>query len=120
MESSGRWARYRVPRVVSLAGQAVAGTTASGRLEVLPPLSEPGAEIQEYVLRPPEARDPVGYDRAFLDSYRPNDTFYLSQAEQALLQEIGRPKIAEQPAGTYAKQILDRLLIDLSWNFKPP
>ena len=116
MESSGRWARYRVPRVVSLAGQAVAGTTASGRLEVLPPLSEPGAEIQEYVLRPPEARDPVGYDRAFLDSYRPNDTFYLSQAEQALLQEIGRPKIAEQPAGTYAKQILDRLLIDLSWN----
>ena len=116
MESSGRWARYRVPRAVSLAGQAVAGTTASGRLEVLPPLSEPGAEIQEYVLRPPEARDPVGYDRAFLDSYRPNDTFYLSQAEQALLQEIGRPKIAEQPAGTYAKQILDRLLIDLSWN----
>ena len=116
MESSGRWARYRVPRVVSLAGQAVAGTTASGRLEVLPPLSEPGAEIQEYVLRPPGARDPVGYDRAFLDSYRPNDTFYLSQAEQALLQEIGRPKFAEQPAGTYAKQILDRLLIDLSWN----
>ena len=116
MESSGRWARYRVPRMVSVAGHAVAGTTASGRLAVLPPLSEPGAEIQEYVLRPPEARDPVGYDRAFLDSYRPNDTFYFSQAEQALLQELGRPKIAEQPAGTYAKQILDRLLIDLSWN----
>ena len=116
MESSGRWARYRVPRVVSVAGHAVAGTTASGRLVVLPPLSEPGAEIQEYVLRPPEARDPVGYDRAFLDSYRPNDTFYLSQAERAHLREIGRPKIAEQPAGTYAKQILNRLLIDLSWN----
>ena len=116
MESSGRWARYRVPRVVSVAGHAVAGTTASGRLVVLPPLSQPGAEIQEYVLRPPEARDPVGYDRAFLDSYRPNDTFYLSQAERAHLREIGRPKIAEQPAGTYAKQILNRLLIDLSWN----
>ena len=116
MQSSGRWARYRVPRVVSMAGHAVAGTTATGRLVVLPPLSEPGAEIQEYVLRPPEARDPVGYDRAFLDSYRPNDTFYLSQAERAHLREIGRPKIAEQPAGTYAKQILNRLLIDLSWN----
>ena len=32
MESSGRWARYRVPRMVSVAGHAVAGTTASGRL----------------------------------------------------------------------------------------
>ena len=31
-------------------------------------------------------------------------------------EEVGTPKIAEQPAGTYAKQILNRLLIDLSWN----
>ncbi len=81
-----------------------------------PWLSESGTEIQEYVLRPPEVREPVGYDRAFLDSYGPNDTFYLSQAERAHLHEIGRPKIAEQPAGTFAKQILNRLLIDLSWN----
>lgn len=27
-----------------------------------------------------------------------------------------RPQIAEQPAGTYAKYILSRLLIDLAWN----
>jgi hypothetical protein len=26
------------------------------------------------------------------------------------------PQIADQPAGTYAKQILNRLLIDLAWN----
>ena len=120
MESSGRWARYRVPRVVSVAGHAVAGTTATGRLVVLPPLSEPGAEIQEYVLRPPEARDPVGYDRAFLDSYRPNDTFYLSQAERAHLREIGRPKIAEQPARHLcqadSEQAADRSVLE----FKPP
>ncbi len=117
MEGKGRWARYRVPRVIWRAVRAGAGnSTASARLEVLPPLSEPGAEIQEYVRRPPEARMPVGYDRAFLDSYRPNDTFYLSRADRALLEEAGRPKIAEQPAGTYAKQILNRLLIDLSWN----
>ena len=29
---------------------------------------------------------------------------------------MGRPQIAGQPAGTYAKQILNRLLIDLAWN----
>ncbi len=117
MESSGRWARYRVPKVVPLALRAAAGTpTVRMRLTVPVPLSEAGAEIRRHVLRPPEAREPVGYDRAFLDSYRPNETFYLCQAERVLLQEVGRPKIAEQAAGTYAKRILDRLLIDLSWN----
>ena len=117
MESSGRWARYRVPGVVSMAGRAVAGDrAASRRPEVLVPLSEAGAEIRQYLLRPPGAREPVGYDRAFLDSYRPNETFYLSPAQRLLLQEAGRPRIAEQTAGTYARRILNRLLIDLSWN----
>ena len=62
------------------------------------------------------ARQPVGYDRAFLDSYQPNHTFYLSRTEREHLREVGTPKIPEQPAGTYARQILNRLLIDLSWN----
>ena len=117
MEGTGRWARYREPRMVSVAVQAVAGPpTVSVRAEVLPALSTAGAEIREYVCRPPAARHPVGYDRAFLDSYWPNETFYLSQAERQHLQEVGRPVIADQPAGTYARQILNRLLIDLSWN----
>jgi hypothetical protein len=116
MEGEGRWARYRAPRteaVVGVArGQAEATAEAGARL----PLSESGAEIQEHVRQPYEVRKPVGYNRAFLDSYRPNDTFYLSLAERTHLQEVGRSKIAEQPAGTYARQILNRLLIDLSWN----
>ena len=117
MEGTGRWARYRVPRKVSVTAHAVTGPlTASARVEVLPPLSESSAEIRRNVKRPPAARTPVGYARRFLDSYRPNDTFYLSQADRRNLQEIGKLKIAEQPAGTYAKQILNRLLIDLSWN----
>ena len=29
---------------------------------------------------------------------------------------MGTPKIPGQPAGTYARRILDRLLTDLSWN----
>lgn len=94
------------------AGRAEAG--AEG--EAVLPLSKPGTEIKAYVRKPPEVRKPVGYNRAFLDAYRPNETFYLTAAERAHLREVGTPAIAPQPAGTYAKQILNRLLIDLSWN----
>ena len=117
MERTGRSARYRVPTMVDISIHAVAGSpTVSIRAEVVPALSKAGAGIQEYVRQPLAARHPVGYDRAFLDSYWPNATFYLSEAEREHLHEVGRPAIAGQPAGTYARQMLNRLLIDLSWN----
>ena len=116
MVGTGRWARYRVPQPISLAGHVVArAPTVSARLDVLPPLSRLGIEIREYVRQPLAARRPVGYDRAFLDSYWSNETFYLSQVEREHLHEVGQPVVADQPAGTYAR-ILNRLLIDLSWN----
>ena len=117
MVGTGRWARYRLPRQISVAAHAVVGApTVSARIEVLPALSRAGAEIREYVRQPLAGRRPVGYDRTFLDSYWPNETFYLSQAEREHLRDVGRPVIADQPAGTYARQIVNRLLIDLSWN----
>ena len=117
MEGTGRGARYRLPRQVRIAAHGALGAlTGSARIQFVPALSEAGAEIQEYVRRPPGARRPVGYDRQFLDSYRPNVAFYLSRAERERLHEAGRPVAAGQPAGTYARQILNRLLIDLSWN----
>jgi Fic family protein len=58
----------------------------------------------------------VGYNRQFLDGYRPNTSFYLSPKERAHLAEAGKTKAEVEAAGTYAKQILNRLLIDLSWN----
>ena len=48
--------------------------------------------------------------------YRPNSTHYLSAKERARLHEAGRVQPDEQPAGTYARLILNRLLIDLSWS----
>jgi hypothetical protein len=116
VEGERRWVRYRVPRIAEAAGTAAGRAEPTAETEALVPLSKPGAEIQDYVRRPPEARNPVGYNRTFLDSYRPNDSFYLLPAERARLRELGTPRVAEQPAGTYAKQILNRLLIDLSWN----
>lgn len=105
-----RSARYRLPDTSSPA------TGFSKDNSPVIPLSPPSAAIRDYVRQTPAARKPVGYDRGFLESYRPNVTFYLSEAERAHLAALGRPPIAAQPAGTYVRQMLSRLLIDLSWN----
>jgi hypothetical protein len=110
MDGDGRWARYRMPDV------AVGGMVQEGANESVIPLSEPGTSIRDYVRRTPEARKPAGYDRKFLDLYRPNVSFYLTEQDRAHLATVGRQQIEEQAAGTYARQILNRLLIDLSWN----
>ena len=110
-EGEGRWARYRMPAAVLPPTQPEAGAEAAITVS---PESE---EIRAYVRRPPAAREPVGYKREFLDSYRPGATFFLPESARARLAEIGARHVsAEQPAGTYARQILNRLLIDLSWN----
>ena len=64
--------------------------------------------------RPLYDRAPVGYDREFLDKYRPNVSSYLTPETIASLSRIGTTHDAE-PAGTYARHILNRLLVDLSW-----
>ena len=61
-------------------------------------------------------RRPVGYERAFLDRYRANETFYLSSEVRRRLRELGTCVDEVQLAGTYARKIHHRLLIDLSWN----
>jgi hypothetical protein len=75
-----------------------------------------GLELQRAVRRPIERRTPVGYRREFLSQYRPNETHYLSPRERAYLADIGVAQMDEQPAGTYARQILNRLLIDIAFN----
>ena len=118
MEGSGRWTRYRAPKALAVSAQPVSAEASVGvaTAAVLPPLSDDAAQIRQYVRQPEQARDPVGYDGAFLDAYRPNETFYLSAEERAQLRRVGAPDPTERPAGTYARQLLNRLLIDLSWN----
>lgn len=55
----------------------------------LPPfilLSADSQDILAYIDQPPEARKPVGYQRDFLDAYRPNETWYLSESLRRQLQ----------------------------------
>lgn len=72
--------------------------------------------IRASVHAPIHERQPVGYRRAFLDSYRPNETAYLSPELRQRLAAAGSSAEGELPAGAYARHIYNRLLIDLSWN----
>ncbi|MGK5086553.1 Fic family protein [Bdellovibrionota bacterium FG-2] len=72
--------------------------------------------LLHYVSQPLQSRTPVGYNQDFLRSYKPNQTFYLSEAARAELLTVGAVENKIRPAGTYARNILNRLLIDLSWN----
>jgi hypothetical protein len=78
-------------------------------------LSPSGADVRQLMRRPQTERTPVGYKREFLDQYRPNESSYLTPETISYLTRIGATPDAERPAGTYARHILNRLLVDLSW-----
>lgn len=91
----------------------------SAQEESVPGSSSFGFEslkIIEQVRRPVYERNPIAYADPFFDSYQPNVTFYLSQELRNRLEYAGYRSKKEDPAGTYAHQIFNRLLIDLSYN----
>ena len=72
--------------------------------------------MRQLVTAPVHQRKPVGYDRAFLDEYRPNESFYLPTDTREHLASLGAVPGEQLPPGTYLRQVFNRLLIDLSWN----
>jgi hypothetical protein len=78
-------------------------------------LSIDAKEIKNQISRSLSVRRPVSYQRGFIDSYQPNVTWYLPAAIRNHLMDKGRRIGIDYAAGTYIRQILDRLLIDLSW-----
>lgn len=80
------------------------------------PLTTAAREVLQYVSRPAATRQPIGYSRRLLDDYRPNRTEYLPRELKSHLHKIGKPIVADRAAGTFARDILSRLLIDLSWS----
>ncbi|CAN5437331.1 hypothetical protein BH10PSE19_BH10PSE19_03980 [soil metagenome] len=79
-------------------------------------LSAGSIELLQYFSKPVHIRKPVGYNQDFLKSYNPNQSAYLSSALRQELLTMGRVENVARPAGTYARNIINRLLIDLSWN----
>ncbi|WP_137890724.1 Fic family protein [Ramlibacter sp. 2FC] len=98
-----------------VAGVAGMAGTAAAEAELYVPLSPEGAAIRDRIRRPLMHRRPVGYQREFLEGYQPGETFYLPEQLRIQLHEMGRTPAGERPAGTYAREILNRLLVDLSW-----
>jgi hypothetical protein len=91
----GPAARYRIavaePQPVSVEGAPSTSATfpeASNEMSI--PLSAEGEEVRAYVKQPQGLRKAVGYFRTFLDKYRPNVSFYLTEADRARLAAIGQ------------------------------
>jgi Fic family protein len=117
IEGRGRGRRYRLPANTIEVNAILPALRAEAYIETTYiPISPESESIKKYVREPIQSRRPVGYNRTFIDSYRPNDTFYLSSEIRQHLQDLGRSPEGQRPAGTYARKILSRLLIDLSWN----
>lgn len=94
---------------------------ASGRVvqasnEVSSCFGSASLEAIQIVKRPLFERQPVAYADEWLDSYQPNATFYLPETLRKQLQASGKRASNQDPAGTYAHQIFNRLIIDLSYN----
>ncbi|MFN7728231.1 MAG: Fic family protein [Bdellovibrio sp.] len=108
-------ARVYVPTQTSSAKTPASPSKANGLFKDIP-LSPESQILLEHVSQSLQARTPVGYNQSFLQSYEPNQTFYLTADQRAELLKVGTALDRLQPAGTYARHILNRLLIDLSWN----
>lgn len=118
-EGQGPSTTYRLPRSLEAGGHATAGSPeARMTVDAVPDdLKRLRHELrQRYLSQPANVRAPVGYRREFLDSYVPNVSAYLSVEERTRLRGMGRLAQTAEPAGTHARRILDRTLIDLSWN----
>jgi len=79
------------------------------------PWSSAALALLQKLAAPMTAREPVSYRRALLDGYSPGISSLLPPQLAAELLAEGRwPD--QQPAGTYARKVLEQLLVELSWS----
>ncbi len=120
--AAARWERPSAPSAPSAAwtGRYVPEEMPSAILrdeEEKPVFSAEAEAVRQTIRRPVRERAACGYRAEFLASYEPNVTWYLPEETRQRLREIGQTDaMAGLPAGTYVRKVLDRLLIDLSWN----
>ncbi len=81
---------------------------------VAPRWSESVLALKEHLNLALGQRQPVTYQRQWVDQYQPNLDFLLpTDLAQALYREGRMP--GQLPVSTYARKVLEQLLIDLSW-----
>ena len=111
MHGQKRGARYHLTSPVAEVESAEC-ESAEDELKVSPIAQELRLAMRLPMFR----RTPVGYRRAFLEDYVPNQSAYLLPVLREELATLGQTPDAQLPAGTWARQVFGRLLIDLSWN----
>lgn len=111
-EGASRRSRY----LINETGVGTLEAAESAQETFTVPLSPEAQELKKLISKPIQLRRHVSYQRAFLDTYEPNQTFYLSQSVLQRLRKLGSGVEKGRPAGTYARKVYQRLLIDLSWN----
>lgn len=94
--------------------RTVQATDTSSRAVSLP-WSAKALELRAQLEAPIGTRTPVSYQRQFVDGYVPNQSSLLPAHLAESLFAAGRAQ-GQQPAGTYARKVLEQLLIDLSWH----
>lgn len=110
----GRAIKYRLAPIaatLSIVGESDTLQAA----EIYVPTSPDGEEIKTYVRQPLHQRQRVSYKIKFLERYHPNESTYLPPKLRDQLHTMGRSTTEQVPAGTFARDILNRLLIDFSW-----
>ena len=84
--------------------------------EVSSCFSSASLQAIKVVKRPIFDRQPIAYSDSWFDSYQPNVSYYLDESLINQLLASGQRASSQDPAGTYAHQIFNRLIIDLSYN----
>lgn len=114
----GRSTRYEATDAAKAAVEPSALSTSATSTSAGPGLLQwsPAALPLVKTLRAPlGTRTPVGYDSSFVGNYIPNQSSLLPPQLATDLFNAGRSR-DQLPAGTYVREVLEQLLIDLSWS----
>ena len=109
-----RATRYYPPH--ALLGRDLGTKQASGRDKIPRIFSEDSRKALKYLDIQVFSRPQAAYNRTLLDEYVPNETAYVPIALRQVLHQNGQRVSPTLTAGTYARHICQRLLIDLSYN----
>jgi Fic family protein len=114
-QGGGRSTRY----VATETARAAVGASSSAALTPARPgllqWSPAALPLVESLRVPAATRTPVGFESSFVGDYVPNQSSLLPSQLASDLFSAGRSR-DQQPAGTYAREVLEQLLIDLSWS----
>ncbi|MFY7843193.1 MAG: Fic family protein [Rhabdochlamydiaceae bacterium] len=113
IEGAGRSSKYHFNQITE---NKQTLKSSESQISFTIPLSADGEEVRKRISVPIQLRQHVSYRKEFLDAYEPNITSYLSKAIVEKLSKLGSGTEKGRPAGTYARKIYQRILIDLSWN----